>query len=92
MSICLIVCLSDSNYAGDTLSRRSIISFIIYVLCVPVSWGSKYPISVALSSSEAEWVALSEAAKEVMFMIQLLGSMKISVKLPIMIRVDNVCG
>ena len=35
-------------------------------------------------------VALSVAAKEVMFLTQLLGSMKMSVKLPVMVRVDNV--
>ena len=46
--------------------------------------------SVTLSSSEAEWVALSEAVKEIMFVLQLLESMKIKVKLPITVRVDNV--
>ena len=45
---------------------------------------------MTLSSSEAEWVALFEALKEVMFVIQLLGSMTILVKLPVMVRVDNV--
>ena len=43
-----------------------------------------------LSSSKSEWVALLEAAKEVTFMIQLLGNMKSSVKLPVMVRVDNL--
>ena len=63
--------------------------FILYDLGVPVSWQSKAQKSVTLSSLEAEWVALSEA-KEVMFIIQLFGSMKISVKLPVTVRVDNV--
>ena len=54
-----IVCFSDSNYACDLVSRRSIGSFILYVLCVPVSWQSKAQKSVTLSSSEAEWVTLS---------------------------------
>ena len=40
-----------------------------------------------LSSSDAEWVALSE--KRGMFMVQLLESMKVSFKLPVMVRVDN---
>ena len=35
-------------------------------------------------------IALSEAVKEVMFVIQLLGSMKILVKYHVMVRVDNV--
>ena len=46
--------------------------------------------SVLLLSPEAEYVALSDAVKEVMFMIQLQGSMKILVKYPLIARVDNV--
>ena len=46
--------------------------------------------SVFLSSSEAEYIALSQAVKEVMFMVQLLGSMQIVVEYPVMVRVDNV--
>ena len=40
--------------------------------------------------SKAEWVALSEAVKGVMFMNQVLGSINWSVKLPVMVRVKNV--
>ena len=46
--------------------------------------------SVSLSGSEVEYIALSEVFKEGMFMIQLLGSMKILVKYPFMVRVDNI--
>ena len=42
-----------------------------------------------LSSWEAEWVALSEDV-ELMFMIQLLGGRKISVKHQVMVRVDDL--
>ena len=45
---------------------------------------------VTLSSSEAEYTALSEAAKEVKFVYQVLQSMGIKVKLPIVIRVDSI--
>ena len=37
---------------------------------------------VSLSSSEAEYFALSEAVKEVMIVVQLLQNMKIVVKYP----------
>ena len=88
--LCEIVCFSNSNYTGDTVSRRSISGFILYVLGVPVSWWSKLQKSVSLSSSKAEYVALSVAVKEVMFVIQLLGWIKISFKYPVTIIVDNV--
>ena len=43
-----------------------------------------------LLSAEAELVALPQAVEELMFVIQLLGSMKISVKLPVIVRVYNI--
>ena len=60
------------------------------MLGVPFSWQSKSQKKVLLSSSEVEYIALSEAVKEVMFVIQLLGSMKILVEYPVTIRGYNV--
>ena len=62
----------QSNYAEDTVTRRSVSRFILYVLGIPVPWWLKAQRRMTLSSAEDEWVALSEAVKEVMFMIQLL--------------------
>ena len=76
-----IVCFSNSNYAGDTIRRQSISGFILYALGVPVSWQLKLQKSVSHSISEVEYIALLEAVKEVMSVLQLLQSMK---------RVDNV--
>jgi hypothetical protein len=45
---------------------------------------------VTLLSSEAKFVALSEAAKEVKFVFQVLRSMGAKVNLPIIIHVENV--
>ena len=45
---------------------------------------------VAQSSTEAEYIALSEAAKEVKFVYQVLTSLGFKVKLPIIVRVDNL--
>ena len=85
-----LVCYSDSDYAGDSDTRRSVSAFILYVCSVPISWRSKAQQSVTLSNSEAKWVALSELVKEVIFVSQLLTSMKIHVQHPIIVRVDNV--
>jgi len=85
-----IVVYCDSDFARDKETRVSIAGFIIYLLGVPISWKSKGMRSVTLSSSEAEYVALSEAAKEVKFVYQLLQSMGMKVKTPIIVRVDNL--
>src|SRR5210317_1055697 len=81
---------SDSDYATDTETRKSVTGFIIYFCGVPVSWCSRSQRSVTLSSSEAEYIALSETAKEIVFLYQLVIEMGLEVKLPITVRVDNI--
>jgi hypothetical protein len=45
---------------------------------------------VSLSSSEAEYYSLSEAAKEIKFIVQTLITMGLKVTLPVVVRVDNI--
>ena len=80
----------DSDYAGDPDNRISVTGFCVFLLGVPISWKSQAQRSVTLSSSEAEFVALSEAAKEIKFIVQVLQSLSIPVKMPVTVRVDNV--
>jgi hypothetical protein len=79
---------SDSNWAGDSENRIS--GFIIFLLGCPVVWKSKQQQSVTQSSSEAEYVALLEAAKELKFIAQTLESIRIKVKYLTTVFVDNV--
>ena len=46
--------------------------------------------SVVLSTTEAEYMALSEVVKELKFIVQLLQTMNNTVELPITVHVDNV--
>ncbi len=46
--------------------------------------------SVTLSSTEAEYVSISELAKEILFVKQVLEEMGIELEYPIVIEVDNV--
>ena len=80
----------DSDWAGDPETRISVTGFIIYLLDVPVCWRSKSQKGVTLSSTEAEYVAISEAVKEVKFIYYLLRDFHIKVKLPIVIKTDNI--
>ena len=80
---------SDSDYAGDWVSRQSISGFILYVLSVPVSWQSKLQKSVSLSRSEVKYIAFFEAVKEQMFVVQLLRSKKMLVNSPFIVRVEK---
>src|SRR5688572_5694341 len=58
---------SDSDCAGDCDSRISITGYVVYVLGATVAWKSKSQKSMTLSSSEAEYAALSEKMTDVLF-------------------------
>jgi hypothetical protein len=80
----------DSDFAGDKDTRISVAGYIMYLCGVPISWRSKAMRHVTLSSSEAEYVSLSEASKEIKFIVQVIESMGIEIKRPIEVRVDNL--
>ncbi|GBM04437.1 Retrovirus-related Pol polyprotein from transposon TNT 1-94 [Araneus ventricosus] len=56
-------CFTDSDYAGDPLSRRSISGMIFMSYGGAVSWRSQRQSCIALSTTEAEFIAASQAAK-----------------------------
>ena len=68
--------LSHSDCANGKDTRYSVYGYIIYLFCgIPVVWKSKSMKSVVLSTTEAEYVAVSEVVKEIKFLYQMLTSM-----------------
>uniref|UniRef100_H3H8C7 Reverse transcriptase Ty1/copia-type domain-containing protein n=2 Tax=Phytophthora ramorum TaxID=164328 RepID=H3H8C7_PHYRM len=55
---------SDADWAGDLADRKSTSGYTFMLMSAPVSWGSKKQSSVSLSTSEAEYIALSLAIQE----------------------------
>ena len=86
----LLVLYSDSDWAGDKDSRKSVGGYMLFLNGVLVCWRSKSQKVVALSSSEAEFYACSEAVKEVPFIVQILLFVGIPVELPVDVWVDNI--
>jgi hypothetical protein len=82
--------LCDSEYASDKDTRISVYGYILYFCGAPIAWKSKAGKSVTLSSTEAEYFALSEIAKEAIFVKQVIDSMGMNLIFPIVIQVDNV--
>jgi hypothetical protein len=58
---------TDSDWAGDVDDRRSTSAYVMMLGGGAVSWKSKRMSSPALSSTEAEFMAATEASKEVLW-------------------------
>ncbi|KAL0443794.1 UNVERIFIED_CONTAM: Retrovirus-related Pol polyprotein from transposon TNT 1-94 [Sesamum latifolium] len=58
----------DSNYANDRDSRKSTTSYIFTLCGSCISWKSQLQNIVALSTTEAEYIATSEAFKEAIWL------------------------
>lgn len=58
----------DADWGNCTIDRHSYTGYVIEYAGGAVSWQSMKQRSVALSSTEAEYMALSEAAKEVVYL------------------------
>ena len=66
---------ADADYAGDSDGRRSRTGFVFMLNGAAISWKSQRQQTVALSTAEAEYMALTAAAQEALFLRQLLEQM-----------------
>lgn len=66
-----LIGFADANWAEDRENRKSNSGYI-FMLNGAISWSCKRQDCVALSSTEAEFIALSEACKEVVWIQRVL--------------------
>ncbi|MCO5576724.1 hypothetical protein L7F22_030541 [Adiantum nelumboides] len=73
---------TDSYYEGDMDKRRSSSSYVFLFLGGVVSWRSCLQNCIAMSTTEAEYVAASEASKEAMWLACLMSDLGIFAETP----------
>lgn len=65
----------DSDYAGDLDKRRSLSGYVFTLGNCAVSWKSTLQATIALSTTEAEYMAVTEAVKEAIWLRGLYGEL-----------------
>ena len=65
----------DSDWGGCTITRKSTSGFALMLGGAAIHWASKRQPSVALSTAEAEYIAMGEADRSIMHCRQLLTHM-----------------
>ena len=80
---------SDANWAGDLDDRQSTSGNVFMMANGPISWLSKKQATVALSTEESEYIALSQATEEAIWLRRLLQDIGMEIWDPILINEDN---
>ena len=80
---------TDADYAGDVDDRHSTTGNLFLMSGAPISWFSKKQPIVTLSTAEAEYVALSTATQEAVWIRKLLSDFGVSQSQATTIMEDN---
>lgn len=83
----MLLCYSDSDFAGDQATCRSTSGMVCLLSGAAISWRSHRQTVVSISSTEAEIIAASETAQEILWLNSLMKGL-VDLKKPIL-YLDN---
>jgi hypothetical protein len=83
------ICASDASFADNTVDRKSSQGYIMMLFGGPIAWRANKQDTVTTSSTEAELLALSQTAKEAIFISRLFKAMTLKLNEPLIIDCDN---
>ena len=79
----------DASWGEDPSTRKSQSGFVFTLGNAAIAWKSKLQTTVALSSTEAEYLALSTAVKDALFLRNLMGDLMPSQNKTVLLFEDN---
>ncbi len=79
----------DSDSAGDSHNHQSISGYVFKITGAAVAWSSKKQSSTALSSTEGEYMALTHATKEAIWIREFLGDVLFPPSIPMTLLGNN---
>lgn len=79
----------DSSFAPDEENRKSRSGWLVLVNNAPVAWKSALQPIIAQSTSEAEYISMSDAVREALFIKRLIQELGYNLSGPIMVYEDN---
>ena len=79
----------DADWAGDVHDRKSHSGYLFKFIGAPINWASRKQDCVSLSSTEAEYVALSDGCRVLLWIKRLLEDFGVKTCTPINVHEDN---
>src|SRR5437762_62777 len=83
------VCASDASFADNSVDRKSSQGYAMTLFGGAIAWRANKQDTVTTSSTEAELLALSQTAKEAIFLSRLFKAMTLRLNEPLIIDCDN---
>jgi len=80
---------TDADWGSDVNDRRSTSGYVFMLAGGAISWSSKKQSAITLSSTEAEYIAGTHAAKKVIWLRQLLSNLKFLTSSATTLYIDN---
>ncbi|XP_073816655.1 ecdysteroid phosphate phosphatase isoform X1 [Musca autumnalis] len=86
-----LVLYTDADWGSDVSDRKSYSGFVIFMSGGPVAWESQNQSFVSLSSMEAEYVAMCQGTKEIVYQRSLLREIGLEeyVRVATVLNCDN---
>ena len=84
-----LTCYADASWADDLDTRRSTTGYLFKLNGNLVSWKSQRQTTVALSSTEAEYMSLAAATQEAIWLKRFVNELKIYADEAVLIHQDN---
>jgi hypothetical protein len=86
---CGLAAYCDADWGGNPIDHKSVTGYMFFFASGPISWRSTAQTIVAQSSTEAEYLALSETAKQTIYLRKLFEPLGIPTIEPTTIYCDN---
>ena len=84
-----LVGFCDADWAGDASDRRSTTGYVFMLGGGAISWNSKKQPTIALSTTEAEYMAVSQCTREALWLRQLMSDVGLEQEKSTPIMCDN---
>ena len=81
---------TDNDYAGDQNDRKSTSGYVFMMNSTAVSWSSKKQPVVTLSTTEAEFIAATSSACQVIWLRRILKCLNYTQSGPTVVYCDNI--
>ena len=78
----------DADYVGDLDDRKSIMGYVFTLTGGPICWKSMIQFMIAMSTTEAEYMAAAEVTKEALWLTVLVRELGIQ-QVGILLYCDN---